>query len=76
MDDCTVWCLERSLLAPVLFSLFINDLPREVGCGCLLYADDAKIYRKIVSPSDGLLLQRDLDRLTARQIGPADGVSP
>ena len=55
---------EGSLSAP-LFSLFINDLPCEVDCGCLLYADDAKIYRKIVSPSDVLLLQRDLDRLTA-----------
>ena len=56
---------EGSLLAPLLFSLFINDLPREVNRGCLLYADDVKIFRKIVSPSDGLLLQRDLDRLTA-----------
>ena len=56
---------EGSLLAPLLFSLFINDLPREVNSGCLLYADDVKIFRKIVSPSDGLLLQRDLDRLTA-----------
>ena len=56
---------EGSLLAPLLFSLFINDLPREVDSGCLLYADDVKIFRKIVSPSDGLLLQEDLDRLTA-----------
>ena len=56
---------EGSLLAPLLFSLFINDLPREVDSGCLLYADDVKIFRKIVSPSDGLLLQKDLSRLTA-----------
>ena len=56
---------EGSLLAPLLFSLFINDLPREVDSGCLLYADDVKIFRKIVSPADGLLLQEDLNRLTA-----------
>ena len=56
---------EGSLLAPLLFSLFINDLPREVSGGCLLYADDVKIFRKIMSPSDGLLLQKDLDLLTA-----------
>ena len=56
---------EGSLLAPLLFSLFINDLPREVDSGCLLYADDVKIFRKIVSPSDGLLLQQDLGRLAA-----------
>ena len=37
---------EGSLLAPLLFSLFINDLPREVDSGCLLYADDVKIFRK------------------------------
>ena len=47
---------EGSLLAPLLFSLFINVLPREVDCGCLLCADDVKIFRKIVSPSDGLVL--------------------
>ena len=56
---------EGSLLAPLLFSLFINDLPREVDSGCLLYADDVKIFRKIVSPGDGLLLQENLSRLTA-----------
>ena len=56
---------EGSLLAPLLFSLFINDLPREVNCGCLMYADDVKIFRKIVSPSDGLLLREDLGRLAA-----------
>ena len=30
-----------------------------------MYADDVKIFRKITSPSDGLLLQNDLDRLVA-----------
>ena len=56
---------EGSLLAPLLFSLFINDLPTTITSGCLMYADDVKIFRQISSPSDSLELQRDLDRLAA-----------
>ena len=54
---------EGSLVAPILFALFINDLPSEIESGCLLYADDAKLFRKVVSLHDGVALQRDLDRL-------------
>ena len=54
---------EGSLLAPILFSLFINDLPAELYSECLLYADDAKIFRKIITPIDAMTLQQDLDRL-------------
>ena len=56
---------EGSLLAPLLFSMFINDLPNNIDSGCLFYADDVKIFRKITSPADGLLIQRDLDHLSA-----------
>lgn len=56
---------EGSLLAPLLFSLFVNDLPSVIDSDCLMYADDVKIFRKIEAPADGLLLQGDLDRLSA-----------
>ena len=54
---------EGSILAPLIFSMFINDLPRHIQSNCLMYADDVKIFRKIEAPSDGKLLQEDLDRL-------------
>ena len=51
---------EGALLAPLLFSLFINDLPTVVSSKCVMYADDVKIYRQISSPSDCEILQKDL----------------
>ena len=38
---------EGSLLAPLLFSMFINDLPKNIESGWLLYADDVKIFAKL-----------------------------
>ena len=55
---------EGALLAPLLFSLFINDLPTVVASSeCIMYADDVKIYRRISFPSDCELLQGDLTNL-------------
>ena len=55
---------EGALLAPLLFSLFINDLPAVVASSnCIMYADDVKIYRQITSPADCDLLQGDLTNL-------------
>ena len=43
--------------------MFINKLPSNIKSCCLMPADDVKMFRKITSPADGLLLQRDLDQL-------------
>ena len=46
------------------FLLFINDLPEEVLSELLLYADDAKIYRRIRNKADYELLQKDLHNMS------------
>lgn len=44
--------------------MYINDLCDKLQCNYLLYADDLKIYRRIMSVSDAVTLQRDLDTLS------------
>ena len=55
---------QGTVLGPVLFLLFINDLPDCVKySGVRLFADDAAIYRKVSSVDDSKLLQEDLQHL-------------
>ena len=54
---------QGSVLGPVLFLVYINDLVNEMECSALLFADDAKIYRNISSEDDIASMQRDVRRL-------------
>ena len=55
---------QGSVLGPLLFVIFINNMPDMIDSMCLLFADDAKIYRAIASQEDKETLQHDLDKLT------------
>ncbi|GBN53651.1 hypothetical protein AVEN_189562-1 [Araneus ventricosus] len=55
---------QGSNLGPLIFIIFINDLTCVFKySGCLLFADDLKLFGSIRSDLDSVVLQRDLDCL-------------
>ena len=64
-SDVTSGVPQGSVLGPLLFLLFINDMPNYVSKDSTvrLFADDAVIYREIKTEQDSALLQQDLNSL-------------
>ena len=52
-----------SKLGPMLFLLFINDLPDKIASDSSLFSDDCIVYRQIKGISDCETLQEDLNML-------------
>ena len=55
---------QGTVMGPLLFLLFINDLPQAVSSHVRLFADDCLLYRPIKSMEDRVKLQDDLDCLS------------
>ena len=56
---------QGSVLGPLLFIIYINDLPDSIATNCLIFADDTKIFNRITNHQDHVKLQNDLDQLSA-----------
>lgn len=54
---------QGSVLGPVLFVCYINDMPDNIASFIYMYADDTKIFRRADSDRDRQALQRDIDEL-------------
>ena len=54
---------EGSVLGPILFLIYINDLEDDISSKVLKFADDTKVFRKVTNYTDKQSLQDDLDKL-------------
>ena len=54
---------QGSVLGPIRFIIYINDLEDDISSKVLKFADDTKVFRKVTNDTDKQSLQDDLDKL-------------
>lgn len=62
-EEVTSGIPQGSVLGPILFVIFINDLPDSVDGHVKIFADDTKLFNCIHGDEDRKKLQKDLDQL-------------
>ncbi len=62
-SDVTSGVPQGSVLAPVMFLIFINDLALGTSSYTNMFADDAKLVRKVVDNNCCKMLQDDINKL-------------
>ena len=53
---------QGSVLGPILFVMYINDLPDVIQCFIKLFVDDSKLYRRVSKMDHVEILQSCLNR--------------
>ena len=55
---------QGTVLGPLMFLIYINDIVENISSQIKLFADDCLLYRVIKTEQDTVSLQRDLDTLS------------
>ena len=62
-EETTSGIPQGSVLGPLLFVIYINDMPEQINSKIFMFADDTKIFTEISTRSDQDMLQEDIKKL-------------
>ena len=68
-NECSSWMKvtsgvpQGSVLGPIMFVVYVNDLADGIDSHINLFADDAKLMRQVQDENDCIILQRDIEKL-------------
>lgn len=54
---------QGSVLGPLMFLVFINDLLNDIPVQINLFADDCILYKEVSCPEDDLLIKNSLEKI-------------
>jgi len=57
------WSTQGSVLGPILFNIYVSDIPLIIDSPIVQFADDVKMFRTIVTVNDFFQLQHDINLL-------------
>ena len=55
---------QGSVLGPIRFLIYVNDIPETVNCSIKMFADDTELFRTVKTIDDCNILQNDLNTLS------------